>query len=178
MAVLKKIKRAVRGDVKLTTLAREALRRSRAARQQRKERASLDYNEPLALQPAFARMSADELLAHFRGPREAKFFDWPFAPGTAEITLGKEIQWTRDPISNYVWPLEYHRDLKLLRTDGSDVRVLWELNRLGHFITLAHAYSATKDERYAAEKSTSRAAASAACLREPTSSLLRIADTW
>jgi hypothetical protein len=29
--------------------------------------------------------------------------------------------------------------------------VLWELNRLGHFLTLARAYDATKDERYAAE---------------------------
>ena len=154
MAVLKKIKRAVRGDVKFTTLAREALRRSRAARQQRKERATLDHTEPLALQSKFARMSADELLAYFRRPREAKFFDWPIASETAEIdekTFGKEIQWRRDPLSNYVWPLDYHRDLKLLRTDGSDVRVLWELNRLGHFLTLARAYSATKNERYAEE---------------------------
>ncbi len=140
MAVLKKIKRAVRGDVKLTTLAREALWRSRAAREQRKERATLDHPEPLALRQTFAR--------------EAKFFDWPIAPDAAEIAVadfGKEIQWRRDPISNYVWPLDYHRDLKLLRADGSDVRVLWELNRLGHFLTLARAYSVTNDERYAGE---------------------------
>ena len=63
----------------------------------------------------------------------------------------KEIQWTRDPLSNYAWPLDYHRDIKLVRTDGSDVRVLWELNRLGHFLTLACAYSVTKDERYSTE---------------------------
>ena len=153
MAVLKKIKRAVRGDVKLTTLAREALRRSRAAREQRKERATLDHDEPLALQAKFARMSADELLAYFRGPRDAKFFDWRIAPEitSAERYSGKEIEWRRDPLSNYIWPLDYHRDIKLLRADGSDVRVLWELNRLGHFLPLARAYAATKDERYAAE---------------------------
>jgi heparinase II/III-like protein len=151
MAVLRKIKRAVRGDVKLTTLAREALRRSRAAREQRRERASLDHKEPLALRSKFASMSADELLAYFRGPREAKFFDWPFVPETVKECFGKEIQWRRDPLSNYVWPLDYHRDIKMMRTDGSDVRVLWELNRLGHFVTLASAYSATKDERYAEE---------------------------
>jgi len=153
MSLLNKIKRAARGDVKFTTLAREALRRSRASLQERKERASLDENKPLAFWRPFDRMSPDELLAHFRGPREAKFFDWPIAPELAGIepVVGRVIEWRRDPLSNYVWPLDYHRDIKLMRTDGSDVRVLWELNRLGHFLTLARAYSLTKDERYATE---------------------------
>ena len=115
--VLNKIKRAVRGEVKLTTVALEALRRGRVSLQQRKERAGLDDDEPLSLAPAFARMSADELLAYFRGSREAKFFDWPiaFEITSAEKYFGKEIEWRRDPLSNYVWPLDYHRDLKLLR---------------------------------------------------------------
>lgn len=169
--VLNKIKRAIRGEVKLTTVALEALRRSRVSLQQRKERASLDGHEPLSLTPAFARMNPDELLALFRGAREAKFIDGFFERKPADITsadrivndhswpllgfgekcYGKEIQWTRDPLSNYVWPLDYHRDIKLVRADGSDVRVLWELNRLGHFLTLARAYLLTKDERYSAE---------------------------
>ena len=171
MAVLKKIKRAVRGEVKLTTVALEAIRRSRASLHERKERTEINENEPLTLIGPFARMSADELLTHFRGQREAKFFDAFIAPSDAEIvaadrivashswpllgfgeqSFGEQIEWTRDPLSNYVWPLDYHRDIKLRRTDGSDVRVLWELNRLGHFITLARAYSLTNDERYAAE---------------------------
>ena len=41
MAVLNKIKRAIRGEVKLTTVAREALRRGRVSLQDRKERATL-----------------------------------------------------------------------------------------------------------------------------------------
>ena len=153
MSVLTKIKRAVRGDVKLTTVVREALRRSRASLQQRKERASLDENKPLALRRPFDRMSPDELLAHFRGPREAKFFELPIAPETTglEPSFGRVIEWRRDPLSNHVWPLDYHRDIDLIRTDGSDVRVLWELNRLGHLLTLARAYSLTKDERYTEE---------------------------
>src|SRR5688572_24132363 len=171
MAVLNKIKRAVRGEVKLTTVALEALRRSRVSFQQRKERAGLEDDVPLELTPAFARMSADELLAHVRGERAAKFIDsffenepadltsadrivdahsWPLL-GFGEKCFGKEIQWTRDPLSTYAWPLDYHRDIKLVRGDGSDVRVLWELNRLGHFLTLARAYDFTKDARYSAE---------------------------
>jgi len=171
MAVLQKIKRAVRGEVKLTTVALEVLRRKRVSLQQRKERAGIYDSEPLKLTSKFAGMSADQLLAHFRGDREAKFLDDFFTTETAQLALadqivndhtwpllgfgekffGKEIQWTRDPLSNYAWPLDYHRDIKLIRSDGSDVRVLWELNRLGHLLTLASAYSATKDERYSAE---------------------------
>ena len=157
MAVLKKIKHALRGDVKLTTLAREALRRSRVSLRQRQERAGRFDNEPLALRRPYSRMSDDELLAYFRGEREAKFFDRFFSTTDEVITSangivdGKEIEWTRDPLSNYLWPLDHHYDIKLMRADGSDVRVLWELNRLGHFVTLASAYSGTKDERYAAE---------------------------
>jgi hypothetical protein len=151
MAVLDKIKRALRGEVRLTTAGLEALRRSRVSLRQRKERASLDESEPLALTQAFARLSEDELSEYFRGPREAKLYDNFFAPAAAEIGFGeqffgKEIHWRRDPLSNYVWPLDYHRDLKLMRADGSDVRVLWELNRLGHFLALARANAITHDE--------------------------------
>src|ERR1043165_2764405 len=169
MAVLRKIKRVVRGNVKLTTVAREAVRRTVASVNERKERAGRFDSEPLALKPPFARISDDELLSHFQGSRQVKFLEpfptddsvasanrivdahtWPLL-GFGERCFGNPIQWTRDPLSNYVWPLDYHRDIKLLRADGSDVRVLWELNRLGHFLTLASAYSQTKNVRYAAE---------------------------
>jgi Heparinase II/III N-terminus/Heparinase II/III-like protein len=152
MPVLNKIKRALRGEVKLTTAAREAWRRSFVSLNQRQERARLDKTEPLALTQPFARLSADELSEYFRGPRDAKFFDhsWP-VNDFDEQSFGKEIQWRRDPLSNYVWPLDYHRDIKLLRADGSDIRVLWELNRLGHLLPLACAYASTHDESYSAE---------------------------
>jgi Heparinase II/III-like protein/Heparinase II/III N-terminus len=182
MAVLNKIKRAVRGEVKLTTVALEAIRRTRVSLQSRKERASLSKIELAWLSAPISRLSDEELLRSVRGDQAGKFFSgfsvnveahrtlfpaqtaeliafatrivdehcWPLL-GFGEKCFGKEIEWARDPLSNYVWPLDYHRDVKLMRADGSDVRVLWELNRLGHFVTLARAYALTKDERYSAE---------------------------
>jgi len=172
MPVLNKLKRALRGEVKLTTAAREACRRGFVSLHQRTERARLNNDEPLSLTRAYARLNADELLAHFQGIREAKLFSglipsetaeliraaerivndhsWPLL-GLGEQFFGKEIQWRRDPLSNFVWPLDYHRDIELMRADGSDARVLWQLNRLGHFLTLAVAYSAKQDERYSSE---------------------------
>jgi len=75
---------------------------------------------------------------------------WPLL-GLGEIAFGSPPNWHRDPLSGYLWPLEYHADLNLLRNDGSDVRTLWELNRLSHLVTLARAYAVTNDERFSGE---------------------------
>ena len=149
--MISKIKRAVRGEVKLTTAALEVLRRSRASLNERRERAQLDKNEPLIFAGRFARMNADHMVAHFRGEREVRLFDGLFAAHEGEPEVGKEFQWRRDPLSGYLWPLDYHRDIELMRGDGSDVRVVWELNRLGHLLPLAAAYDSSRDERYSAE---------------------------
>jgi uncharacterized heparinase superfamily protein len=61
------------------------------------------------------------------------------------------INWHRDPLSGRIWPLDYHADIPLWHNDGSDIRVLWELNRLGHLITLGRAYALTREEKFAAE---------------------------
>jgi Heparinase II/III-like protein/Heparinase II/III N-terminus len=166
MAVLKKIKRAIRGDVKLTTLVREVLRRRRAAVEQREERALVANNRPEIplFRPPYAGMSEDELLHSFREEYDGHFLNGFHVredpdeyrslfsqQAEALPATASEIQWTCDPLSGYVWPLDYHRDIKLIRNDGSDVRVLWELNRLGHFIKLARAYALTHEERYSQE---------------------------
>lgn len=75
---------------------------------------------------------------------------WPLL-GFGEQSFEDSIEWRRDPISGFISPLTYHRDVQLLRNDGSDVRVLWELNRLGHLITLGQAYSVTHDEKFTSE---------------------------
>jgi len=76
---------------------------------------------------------------------------WPLL-GFGERCFGKEsVQWNRDPLSGFDWPLDYHADISLVRNDGSDARVTWELNRLSHFITLGRAYAITNEERFSME---------------------------
>ncbi len=71
--------------------------------------------------------------------------------GFGTISFNAEVNWLRDPISGVIWPSIFHGDVNLLIGGGSDVRVLWELNRLGHLIRLARAYAVTRDEAFAKE---------------------------
>lgn len=75
---------------------------------------------------------------------------WPLL-GFGEKSFGKSINWHRDPLSGRIWPLDFHAEIPLWHNDGSDIRVLWELNRLGHLITLGRAYAVTKEEEFAGE---------------------------
>ena len=76
---------------------------------------------------------------------------WPLL-GFGEKCFGAgEINWNHDPLSGFQWPRDYHADINLIRNDGSDARVLWELNRLAHFITLGRAYALTKDCTFSRE---------------------------
>jgi len=132
MSVTQKLKRTLRGEVKLTTAAQEAVRRTLMIVLSRLERKKLDNEKPLLLKPPFSHMSPAELLSHFQNKKQIRFLiDLNQSPSDIRNTT---IEWRRDPLSNYLWPLDYHRDLKLQRSDGSDVRVVWELNRLGHLL--------------------------------------------
>jgi heparinase II/III-like protein len=133
---MNKLRRALRGEVKLSTAAREALRRAGVCVQQRKERASLDKPHVLSLARSFSGMNSAELLAHFQNRKPIGFYI-DLNPSLPAVRLDA-ADWLRDPASGYLWPLDYHRDLKLQRSDGSDIRVLWELNRLGHLLTLTN----------------------------------------
>src|SRR3712207_7347092 len=70
-----------------------------------------------------------------REAREVLAHRWPLL-GYGALEFGAEIDWLREPVSGVRWPLDYHCDVRLVRGDGSDVRVLWELNRLGHLLAL------------------------------------------
>src|SRR5262249_51841012 len=83
---------------------------------------------------------ANEILAH----------RWELL-GFGKVDFGADIDWLREPVSSMRWSQQFHSDVALVRGDGSDVRVLWELNRMGHLLTLARAYAAQPDERYSQE---------------------------
>jgi Heparinase II/III N-terminus/Heparinase II/III-like protein len=186
MSVLRKLKRAARGEIKPSTAALEALRRTRVALSRSRDMRSLAdvANRPARLDYRYAQMNSAQLLSHFRQRTKPRFFPgfsdtstghqfqqrfggasrdlidganricdnhrWPLL-GFGEKSFGDQIEWRRDPISGFVHPLTYHRDVQLIRDDGSDARVLWELNRLGHLITLGQAYSVTRDEKFTDE---------------------------
>ena len=97
-------------------------------------------------------LSADEtaILIH-SAQRICHNHCWPLL-GFGEKCFGREeIEWNRDPLSNLVWPLAYHADINLMRQDGSDARVLWELNRLSHLITLGRAYAVSRADQTAGQ---------------------------
>ena len=86
-----------------------------------------------------------------RAGRIAKEHCWPLL-GFGEKCFGVgEVDWNLDPLSGYDWPLAHHAEIKLIRDDDSDVRVVWELNRMAHLITLGRAYAVTDNQRFSAE---------------------------
>jgi len=68
-----------------------------------------------------------------------------------DLDLGSKIDWHRDPQAGVRWPLVHFTRVPLMLGQGADVRVVWELNRLHHLVTLGRAYLLTSDERYSEE---------------------------
>jgi uncharacterized heparinase superfamily protein len=61
------------------------------------------------------------------------------------------IDWRLDPVSGLRAPLRHWSKLHPLEPlGGGDPKVVWELNRHAHFVTLGQAYWLTDDDRFAA----------------------------
>src|SRR5215813_10291428 len=61
------------------------------------------------------------------------------------------IDWSLDPVSGLRAPLRHWSELHPLDPlGGGDPKVVWELNRHAHFVTLGQAYWLTDDDRFAA----------------------------
>jgi hypothetical protein len=97
------------------------------------------------LQQQLFPVATEKLMADAQ--RIATSHCWPLLGFGEKCFGGEEIDWNRDPLSGVDWPLDYHADVKLFRGDGSDARVLWEVNRLAHLITLGRAYAVLSEAR-------------------------------
>ncbi len=63
-----------------------------------------------------------------------------------------EIAWQKDPRSGEPWPDGFYRDIRIFRDDNTtDIKHVWELNRLQFFIEIAKAYALSGEKRYADE---------------------------
>ncbi len=63
-----------------------------------------------------------------------------------------EIAWQCDPRSGEPWPTGFYRDIRIFRDDNvTDIKHVWELNRLQFFIELAKAYALTGKSIYGDE---------------------------
>ena len=98
----------------------------------------------------FAAPAGERVAALLEEARGVVAHRWPLL-GYGTLDFGREIDWLREPVSGARWPLSYHGDVELARGDGSDVRVLWELNRLGHLLAPARARAVAGEERFAEE---------------------------
>ncbi len=87
MITVDKLRRMLRGDVSARTVVLEALRRIRVLRLRRSEREQLTTlnQQPARLGEDFARMSASDLLAHFRSRATPQFFPGFDSTETAEL---------------------------------------------------------------------------------------------
>jgi Heparinase II/III-like protein/Heparinase II/III N-terminus len=103
----------------------------------------------LAVEDA-AALTCESVAALVEEARGVSAHRWPLL-GYGMLEFGAEVDWLREPVSGARWPLRFHADVPLVRGDGSDVRVLWELNRLGHLLTLARAFAFTRQEEFAEE---------------------------
>jgi hypothetical protein len=78
--------------------------------------------------PAALAQRVDALLAHR--------FD---LLGSGPVELGDPIPWRRDFKVGVEWPLDHVSRVPIVRGDGSDVKVPWELSRCQHLPLLAAA---------------------------------------
>jgi uncharacterized heparinase superfamily protein len=80
------------------------------------------------------------------------------------LDLGPEIDWHRDPGTAASWPTSHCTQVPIIHPSaqspashedrpvrGPDIRVVWELNRLHHLVTLGRAHAFSGDERFTNE---------------------------
>jgi hypothetical protein len=67
------------------------------------------------------------------------------------FSLAGDIDWQRDPSSGVRWPVVHYTRVPITIGSSADARIVWELNRMHHLVTLGQAYAYTRDERFTEE---------------------------
>ncbi len=117
-----------------------------------------------------AQWSAEQIRSIRVGPRPAFFVDpsdLPLLPyygrliayadrvcnhevdllGSGIIALGNAIDWHRDAVSGFRWPLRFVGDLSMRGDVGADIKWVWELSRFQYLPSLGIALRLTNDLR-------------------------------
>jgi len=72
--------------------------------------------------------------------------------GSGDINLGKEIKWSEDFKSGFIWGNKFYKNIKTVDlNNNADVKVPWELSRFQHIPTLGQAYLLTNNLKCALE---------------------------
>ena len=70
--------------------------------------------------------------------------------GHERVAFGTPIDWHRDPVTGTRSPMRHWSRIDYLdRAVVGDYKLLWEVNRHQHFVTLGQAYAYSRDSRYA-----------------------------
>jgi hypothetical protein len=136
------------------TLAREALwrtqkrwRQQRLPQQLEKDSCPVSYRTVGYHQAQLEQVGSRErkLILRYANAVCAGQFPW-FAYGS--VFLEFPPSWNLDFISGTTWPDSPARMIEVVRHDGSDVKVPWELSRLQFLPVLAKAWRLTGDAQY------------------------------
>lgn len=69
--------------------------------------------------------------------------------GYGWASIGRDPDWHRDPVTGASWPVTHFSRIRLGDRFGKgDVRLVWELSRLGFLVRLAQAYYVSQDRKY------------------------------
>lgn len=70
--------------------------------------------------------------------------------GFDDLDFGAPVDWHLEPLANKRAPLRHWSRIPYLDArEVGDKKIIWELNRCRHFVTLGQAYWLTRDERHA-----------------------------
>jgi len=105
--------------------------------------------DPSAASKAWIHKAAQAGPAPYIAAAERIAEGWLDVHALRDVDIGAPPRWNRDPKTGIEAPLERGKLLDCSDPDRvGDINYLWEPNRHRHLVTLAQAYSITREEKY------------------------------